>query len=247
MKKLLISLSFIFILSFITHSFAQDNNFTQITQDLDIQNLDLFDDDIYNYDTQAIDHFDIASSTQDIPLEDNEIFDEYWRVKCTIEKFPNKAVAKQHLHDKQFDVQSCYAEQTVDRFLEDNRHIIATVKITPARIIFKTENMIDRHQNAKLVIGEKQKWYTLYSNCYQTTCLLFPEGKAQNNAIVREMKRNQEFKLRFIDAKTHKTISLTFMLGNFQDIYPLIESTYKQMEDILHRYADSFVLSKKWV
>ena len=105
--------------------------------------------------------------------------------------------------------------------------------VTPARIFFKTENITDRYKNAQLIIGEKQKRFILYSNCYKDSCFLFPEGKNQNISIINEIRQNPEFILKLIDTQTRNSVKFVFKSGNFEEIYPLIKSAYEQMEEIV--------------
>jgi hypothetical protein len=173
-----------------------------------------------------------------------------WTLICETRKFPNRAIARNHLKNQQFEIQNCYAEQTVHNNT-DEKLVTATLKITPARIFFETKNVMDRHKHAKLIIGEQQKRYSLYTNCYNyantQTCLLFPEGKEINRAIVSEMKNNNQFQIKLIDSETHAPILLTFDLNQFTEIYPVIEETYRKMEEILQRYSESFILNEQWL
>ena len=129
-------------------------------------------------DLKKIDNKNILASTSTHAINTTEETIGPWTLKCTTKKFPNKFIANRYLNTQQVEIRSCYATQTVYHD-SDNQNITAILKITPARILFETRNIIDRHKTPKLIIGEQQRQYTLYANCYN-------KSSATNTSYLRE-------------------------------------------------------------
>lgn len=156
-----------------------------------------------------------------------------WQLLCHDRKFPTRAIARDYFGQKPFDIQFCVAEQAT-HYQGFDEEITALLHITPARIFFEIRNFLDKKRNSLLIVGDRH--FALYANCYvqdqQPVCSLYPHNKIENVAIVKAMSHHKKATLRVTDERFSDPLQFHFDLDSFQDVYPLVEDTYKQMKEM---------------